>query len=105
MARSSRNAYLSAADRQAALVLHRSLRRAEELFGAGERKAGTTLEEMQQVFAAEPQAQLEYVALVEPTRLEPVKVVTPGCVALVAARVGAVRLIDNTVFGSAADSM
>ncbi len=101
LARSSRNAYLSAVDRQAALALHRSLRRAEELFWAGETKAGKILDEMRRVFAAEPHAQLDYVALVEP-HLEPVELVAPGCVALVAARVGAVRLIDNTVLGSAA---
>ncbi len=101
LARSSRNAYLSPADQQAARVLHRSLRRAEGLFRTGETKAGRILDEMRRVFAAEPRAQVDYVTLVEPTRLEPVELVTPGCVALVAAQVGTVRLIDNTVLGSA----
>ena len=101
LATSSRNAYLSASERHAASVLHRGLRRAEELFGAGETKAGRILDEMRRVLAAEPRAKLDYVALVEPARLEPVDLVTPGSVALVAARVGAVRLIDNTVLGSA----
>ena len=100
LARSSRNAYLSASERQAASVLRRSLRRAQELYGAGETKAGRILEEMQKVLATEPQAKVDYVALVEPTRLQPIALVTPGSVALVAARIGAVRLIDNTVLGS-----
>ena len=101
LATSSRNAYLSDSQRQAALVLHRSLRRAEELFAAGERRAGRILEEMHKVLAAEPQAKLDYVTLVEPDRLQPIDLITPGSVALVAARVGAVRLIDNTVLSSA----
>lgn len=100
LAKSSRNAYLSAPDRKAAIVLHRSLLRAAELFRAGETEAERVLEEMRAVFAAEPRARLEYAAVVEPVRLEPVGVITPGCVALVAARVGAARLIDNIVLGS-----
>ncbi len=99
LAKSSRNAYLSAEGRQLALVLHRSLRRAEKLFWTGEIDTRTILEEMRNVFAAEPRAQLEYAALVEPTRLQPVERATAGCVALVAARVEAARLIDNLILG------
>jgi pantoate--beta-alanine ligase len=101
LATSSRNAHLSASDRQAASVLHRSLRRAEELFGAGETKAARISDEMRRVLAAEPRAKVDYVAIVEPALLQPIDLVTPGSVALVAARMGAVRLIDNTVLGSA----
>lgn len=104
LAKSSRNAYLSAPDRKAAVVLHRSLRRAEELFRAGETRAERVLNEMRAVFAAEPRATLEYAAVVEPVRLEPVEVITPGCVALVAARIGTARLIDNVLLGSAEES-
>jgi pantoate--beta-alanine ligase len=103
LARSSRNAYLSPSERQAASVLHRSLRRAEELFGAGETKAGRILEEMHRVLGTEPWAKVDYVAVVEPTRLQPVALITPGSVALVAARIGAVRLLDNTVLGLAGE--
>jgi pantoate--beta-alanine ligase len=101
LARSSRNAYLGPPERQAASLLHRSLKLAEELFAAGETKAGRILEEMRKVFDTEPRANVDYVALVEPTRLQPIALVTPGSVALVAARIGTVRLIDNTVLGSA----
>jgi len=103
LAMSSRNAYLSPPDRNAARVLHRSLRRAEELYRTGETRPERVLDEMRAIFAAEPQAKLEYAALVEPLRLEPVEVITPGCVALVAARLGIARLIDNVVLGSAED--
>ena len=64
-------------------------------------KAERILEEMNKVLATEPRAKVDYVALVEPTRLEPIAIVTPGSVALVAARISEVRLIDNTVLGPA----
>ena len=99
LAKSSRNAYLSAEDRQAATVLIRSLRRVEELAHAGETEVTTLLEEMRRVFAAEPRAQLDYAAIVDPVKLQPVARVTGGCVALVAARVGPARLIDNLILG------
>jgi pantoate--beta-alanine ligase len=99
LAKSSRNVYLSAEDRQAALVLFRSLERAEEMAQAGEADAKELLKEMRKTFAAEPRVQLEYAAIVNPATLEPVAWVNPGSVALVAARLGTVRLIDNLIFG------
>lgn len=99
LAKSSRNTYLKTEERKAAQVLYRSLRQAEELAQGGETDAKKLLVEMQTVFAGEPGAQLDYAAIVEPARLQPVERVTAGCVALVAARVGAARLIDNLIFG------
>ena len=99
LALSSRNTYLSAEDRKAALVLHRALRRAEDLAHAGETDPGRLREEIEKVFAMEPRAQLDYIAIVDPSRLAPVERATGGCVALVAARVGPARLIDNLIFG------
>ncbi|MBZ5544610.1 MAG: pantoate--beta-alanine ligase [Acidobacteriia bacterium] len=99
LARSSRNAYLSAEDRQAATVLTRSLRRVEELAHTGETRASVLLEEMRRVFAGEQRAQLDYAAIVDPVKLQPVERVASGCVALVAARVGPARLIDNLILG------
>ena len=57
------------------------------------------LQAMLQVVVEEPLVALDYLALVEPSRLEPVERVTAGTVALIAARVGSVRLIDNLIFG------
>jgi len=97
LAKSSRNAYLSPQDRQAALALYHSLQRAQELADAGETDAGMVVEEMKRVFAAEPRIALDYAVLVNPARLEPVERVTAGCVALAAARIDATRLIDNWI--------
>ena len=100
LAMSSRNAYLNAEERQAATVLNRSLRRAEELVHSGNSEATTLLEEIRKVFAAETRARLDYVSIVDPIRLQPVERVTAGCVALVAAHVGSARLIDNLILAA-----
>jgi pantothenate synthetase len=65
---------------------------------AGEGDTQRLLEEMRKTFVAEPRVQLDYAAIVNPATLEPVTPVIPGSVALVAARLGAVRLIDNLIF-------
>jgi pantoate--beta-alanine ligase len=99
LAKSSRNVYLKAEDRKAALVLSRSLKRTEEMVHAGEADAHKVLGEMRKTFDAEPRAQLDYAAIVNPVTLEPVTRVMPGSVTLVAARFGSLRLIDNLIFG------
>ncbi len=99
LAMSTRHAYMSSEDRQTALVLFRSLRRAEELAFGGESRAAKLLKEMEKVLGSESRVRVDYAAIVDPVRLEPIDRVTSGCVALVAARVGAARLIDNLIFG------
>jgi pantoate--beta-alanine ligase len=99
LAKSSRNVYLTADDRKAALLLSRSLKRAEEMAQAGEADAQKLLEEMRKTFDGEPRLQLDYATIVDPATLEPVAYLNPGSVALVAARLGTVRLIDNLIFG------
>jgi len=99
LAMSSRNALLSRDARQAANVLNRCLRRAETLAQAGEVRASNLLNEMQAVLKEEPLVALDYLALVNPHQLEPAKRVSAGTVALIAARVGSVRLIDNLILG------
>jgi pantoate--beta-alanine ligase len=99
LALSSRNAYLDAAERRAALALPRSLARAQEMVHAGEGQARPVAEAMQKILLAESRIRLDYAAIVHPATLAPVERITAGTVALVAARVGSVRLIDNAIFG------
>lgn len=99
LALSSRNAYLDADDRRAAPVLYRSLCRARELFHGGETRAHALVGGMRAVLDAEPRARLDYAAVVRADTLEPITEVARGCVALVAARVGPARLIDNLILG------
>lgn len=96
---SSRNAYLNEEERQAARIINHGLRLAESLAHAGESSVEKVLDEMHKLYASEPRVHLEYATVVEPAQLAPVERLSPGCVALVAARVGPARLIDNLIFG------
>ena len=98
LAMSSRNAYLSAEERGRALALHRALEGCRRLFAAGETDAAAYRREMRA--AGGPGVELEYGEVVDPRSLEPASRVEAGVVCALAARVGATRLIDNTVLGS-----
>jgi pantoate--beta-alanine ligase len=97
LAISSRNAYLSEAERTQALTLSRTIRLVEELVSGGERRASALVAAARQSFAAEPAIRMDYIELVNWATLEPVETATPGTLFAVAAWVGATRLIDNTV--------
>jgi pantoate--beta-alanine ligase len=92
LAMSSRNAYLSPADRQAATVLYRALQAAQSLHDA---------DSIQQCLVAtissEPRAKLDYAAVVDPDTLEPVDEVTGPTLLAVAAWFSGTRLIDNVL--------
>jgi pantoate--beta-alanine ligase len=99
LALSSRNLYLSAAERSQALTLSRAVRPAEALVAGGERCASGLIEVAQKTFAAEPAIRVDYIELVNWATLEPVETAAPGNLFAVAAWVGATRLIDNTILG------
>jgi pantoate--beta-alanine ligase len=100
LAMSSRNAYLSFGERQAAVVLLRALKAAEARYGAGERSAEEIRRAMEAVLSAEPQAQVDYVAVADPETLEPLERVDErGAVCCLAVRIGKTRLIDNLLLG------
>ncbi|MBK7874795.1 MAG: pantoate--beta-alanine ligase [Planctomycetes bacterium] len=96
LARSSRNELLLPADRERAAVLSRALFAARDAWCAGERRPARLSAAMRTVLADGP-ATLEYAEIRDPerwTRDEPVGPIERA-VALVAARLGGVRLIDN----------
>jgi len=95
LAMSSRNAYLNPAERQAATVLYRALDGARRGIERGERDALRLIAAMREVIRAEPLVEPEYVELVDAETLEPVTRLRGRCLALLAARVGTTRLIDN----------
>jgi len=97
LALSSRNVYLSAAERKQALVLSRALRRVEALVSGGERQSSALLEAGRAVFAEEPEVRVDYIEFVDWETLWPVLSATPGTLFAVAAWVGNTRLIDNTI--------
>jgi len=97
LAMSSRNVYLSADERRAATVLHRALTAGSERVASGTSDPATVERAMRAVAAAEPLAELDYAACVDPTTLRRPERLGPGTDVrlLIAARVGAPRLIDN----------
>lgn len=97
LALSSRNAYLTSDQRRSALVLFRSLREVERAWRVGEADPATLRRRGLEALVA-PDVHPEYFALVD-GGLGNVDRVTQTTVALVAARVGTTRLIDNVVLG------
>jgi len=97
LAMSSRNTYLSAEERRAALVLSRSLAEARRLSSGGERNAAEVLARMKGLIAAEPLARLDYAEAVDPENLTAVDELRPGTLIALAVYVGRTRLIDNEV--------
>ncbi|MDO8881302.1 MAG: pantoate--beta-alanine ligase [Coriobacteriia bacterium] len=96
LAMSSRNAYLSPDERAAATVLYRALRSAETLALGGERDHAMLAEVMAATVAEEPLAALDYAVVVDPTTLALLESGgAQAARALIAARVGTTRLIDN----------
>jgi pantoate--beta-alanine ligase len=97
LALSSRNVLLSPEERRQATVLSRALFRAQAAVGAGERDAirlGTTIE---QEIRSAPLAVVDYVGVCDPETLEPLEQITGRAVAVVAAKFGTTRLIDNAL--------
>lgn len=95
LALSSRNTYLNPDERKAALVLHRSLLRAQQLFERGERNSAELANVGKQEFTAEPAARLDYFEIVDPDTLKPMPTIATRALVAVAAFVGNTRLIDN----------
>jgi len=95
LALSSRNTYLSAEERKAALSLSTGLRWAEKAVRAGERDAGRLVAGIRSVLEAEPLARVDYVEAVDPETLEPVAEVRGEVLLALAAYFGTTRLIDN----------
>ncbi len=95
LAMSSRNRYLSAEERRRAVVLWKGLCWAANRVAEGQRDAAPIIEGMRRLMIDEGQATIDYVALADPESLEPVAEIRGRTVALVAARIGTTRLIDN----------
>lgn len=95
LALSSRNAYLTPGQRLAGLSLSRALRLAQELVDVGERSITTIERAMQELLDATPGVEPDYAVLRHPDSLDELTEALPQMVALIAARVGTTRLIDN----------
>lgn len=100
LALSSRNAYLSPAERAAAPAIHRALSAARDLFEErDERDAGALLRAARAVLDAEPALRPDTLDLVDAATMRPVDRVEAPVMLAAAAFLGRTRLIDNVVFG------
>ena len=100
LAMSSRNRFLTGSLRQDALCLRRALDEVERAYAAGVRGADALQEAMEAVIRRVPSAAIDYIAIVDEHTLAPVAVVSGPVLVALAVKVGATRLIDNTVLGS-----
>jgi len=95
LAMSSRNAYLNPNERRAATILFRALDGARNSISRGERDALRLTAAIREALRTEPLAELDYAEVVDAETLEPVTRLRGVCLALLAVRIGAIRLIDN----------
>ena len=105
LALSSRNAYLSVGERRAATVLYRSLDALRREISAGGRDVLHLLATVRKIIETEPGAVLDYAEIVDADTLEPVMALRKACYALLAARVGNTRLIDNALIEPSGESL
>lgn len=97
LAMSSRNTYLSDAERKAAVILSQSLFAAKEKVENGERDADALQSLIRERISAEPLAQIDYITVVDTEEVKPVKQITGRTLIALAVRFGKTRLIDNII--------
>jgi pantoate--beta-alanine ligase len=95
LALSSRNAYLSAGERNAATVLHQALVAVRDELSRGVRDAMQLQTALRRILGAEPLAQVDYAEIVSADTFEPVVRVARPTYAVLAVFIGKTRLIDN----------
>lgn len=95
LAKSSRNTYLSAEERQAALILSKSIRLGMELVKNGETDAGKITGEMTKLIESEPLAKIDYVKLVDAATMQQIPALDRPALCAIAVYIGKTRLIDN----------
>jgi pantoate--beta-alanine ligase len=99
LAMSSRNKYLQNNERSSALTLAASLKLAQKLYSAGERKASVIINEVKRLIKKADYTDIDYVKICEINTLNDVKEIKSQSVIALAVKVGKTRLIDNHVLG------
>ena len=97
LAKSSRNTYLSAEERKAALVLSRAIFAGEKMIKDGERDGDKVLAAMRAIIEAEPLARIDYAEMVRWDSIEIHHTVDCPVLTAIAVYIGKTRLIDNFI--------
>ncbi|MBN2098501.1 MAG: pantoate--beta-alanine ligase [Dehalococcoidia bacterium] len=100
LAMSSRNVYLNPEERQAAVVLWKSMNLAQGLWQKGERDAEKIRNEMVALIKKEPLAHIDYVSIADPLTLDELSQIKGSALISMAVYVGKTRLIDNMTLGN-----
>jgi pantoate--beta-alanine ligase len=95
LALSSRNVYLKPQERQAAIALSQALADLKGSIAKGERDVVRLLAVMRSKLESQPKVDVDYAEIVDAESFEPVRALRSNCYALIAAKVGSTRLIDN----------
>lgn len=99
LARSSRNQYLSAEEKEAALVLSRSLKKGKAAFDGGEKDVETLKGIVREEIGTEPTAVIDYVDIYSFPELLPIAKIEAPALLAIAVKIGKTRLIDNMILG------
>ena len=99
LAMSSRNAYLSTAERQSALCLSKAIRKVRELYAGGTRDVASLEKAALELIESETRARIDYLEFRDGTTLEPVLTAGNNTLLALAVKIGTTRLIDNTILG------
>ncbi|MBS3899301.1 MAG: pantoate--beta-alanine ligase [Dethiobacter sp.] len=97
LAMSSRNSYLSLAERKAALILSQTLKQVAEKIRGGERDASAIQAFIVEKISLEPLATIDYAAVVDTEEIRPLKEISGRTLIALAVRFGKTRLIDNII--------
>lgn len=97
LAKSSRNTYLNAEERKAALVLSRSLKLGKELVEKGEKSAEALKKVITAEIEKEPLAKIDYVEVVDFDTITPTETIRQSVLVAIAVYIGKTRLIDNFI--------
>ncbi len=97
LAKSSRNTYLNSDERQAALCLSRSLKKAKKMIDDGESDANVIRNVIREEIEKEPLARIDYVEVVDLDTLAPTDKISGGILTAIAVYIGKTRLIDNFI--------
>lgn len=104
LACSSRNVYLSRAERAAAVIVPKTLEEAERLLRSGMRDPAAMEAALKAFVRCEPLAEAEVVAVRDPETLEPLERIDDTALVLLYIRLGTTKLLDNRVIGTKAEA-
>ncbi|MDO4554563.1 MAG: pantoate--beta-alanine ligase [Lachnospiraceae bacterium] len=98
LAKSSRNTYLSAEERKAALILSKTIFLGQDMVKNGERDVKTLLDAMKKNIESEPLAKIDYVEVVDGETMQKVEKIENSVLTAMAVYIGNTRLIDNFIY-------